>query len=138
MEREGQVVAGCQFQLFNWSVIFKVKKEPTVVAQWIFLPRLPLMLYQLNCLQILAIMFGKFLGIDNTTLYPTKARRAQICVEIDLLNELVKGFLLIIGQKHSVWQEVAYEKLLLYLKKNTLGKATLKQSIGLLRNFRKA
>lgn len=38
--REVRVVAGCQFRLFNWSIDFNVRKESSVVVQWIFLPRL--------------------------------------------------------------------------------------------------
>lgn len=37
--REVRVV-GCQFRLFNWSIDFNVRKESSVVVQWIFLPRL--------------------------------------------------------------------------------------------------
>lgn len=70
-------------QLVYWPIDFDVHKEPTTAAQWIFLPGLPLMLYRLDCLQVLATRFGKFLGIDNATLYRTSVTGAQIFVEID-------------------------------------------------------
>ncbi|KAI9169549.1 hypothetical protein LWI28_013929 [Acer negundo] len=82
--REGRVVAGCQFQIFNWSANFDVNKEPSIVPQWIFLPDLPLHLYRLNCLQSFATGFGRFLGTDNATLYCTRATWARMCVEVDL------------------------------------------------------
>lgn len=31
--REAWTVAGCQFHLFNWSVDFNFKKEPSTAAQ---------------------------------------------------------------------------------------------------------
>lgn len=43
--RERRVVAGCQFHLFNWTVVFYVKKESSIASQWIFLSGLPLLLY---------------------------------------------------------------------------------------------
>lgn len=108
--REGRVVFGCQFRLFSWTVDFDVKKEPSIVPQWIFLPRLPMHLYRLDCLQSFATRFGKFLGKDNATLYHTRATGARICVEVDLQDVMVDGFPIVVGQKHQIWQEVVYEK----------------------------
>lgn len=75
---EGRVAVGCQYRLFNWSMDFNVNKEPSVTTQWIFLPRLPLMMYRLDCLKILATRFVKFLGTDNATLFRTRAKGARI------------------------------------------------------------
>lgn len=44
-------------------------------------------MYRLDCLQILATWFGKFLGTDNATLYQTRSTGARICVEVDLLDK---------------------------------------------------
>lgn len=41
--------------------------------------------------QFLASRFGKFLGMDNTTLYRTRATRVRICVDVDLLEEPITG-----------------------------------------------
>lgn len=38
LAREGWMVAGCKFRLFNWSVDSDVKKNPSTVAQWISFP----------------------------------------------------------------------------------------------------
>lgn len=35
--REGRVVERCQFRLFNWLVDFDVKKDPSIIVQWLFL-----------------------------------------------------------------------------------------------------
>lgn len=78
------MVASCQFQLFNWTVDFDMHKELAIAPQWIFLPRLPLHLYWLDCLQILATRFGRFLCTDNATMYRTHATGARLCVEVDL------------------------------------------------------
>lgn len=64
--REIRVIVGCQFRLYNWFMNFDVNKEPSMVVQYIYLPGLSLMLYWLDCLKILALSFGKFLGTDNT------------------------------------------------------------------------
>lgn len=103
-------MGGCTFQLFIWTVDFDVKKEPSIASQWIFLLGLPLLLYRLDCLQTLASRFKKFLGMDNGTLYKTNATGARICVEVDLQEELVRGFPLMVGQKHHIQQDVVYEK----------------------------
>lgn len=96
--REGRFVAGCQFRLFNWSVDFDVNKEPSIAPQWIYLPGLPLHLYRMDCLQILASRFGRFLGMDNATLYSTRTTGARMCVEVDLQEEPVVGFHLVTGK----------------------------------------
>lgn len=43
--REERMVAGCNLRLFNWTDDFDVEKEPMTVAQWLFLPGLPLGCY---------------------------------------------------------------------------------------------
>lgn len=62
--RERRIVASCKLWLFN-SLDFDICKEPSIAAQWIFLPSLPLVLYRLDCLQILTTLFDKFLGTNN-------------------------------------------------------------------------
>ncbi|KAI9176278.1 hypothetical protein LWI28_000684 [Acer negundo] len=114
--REGRVVDGCQFRLFNWFANFDVNKEPSIVPQWIFLLDLPLHLYRLDCLQSFATRFGRFLGTDNATLYRTRATWARMCVEVDLQEEVVEGFPLVLEQ-NQVWQQVRYEKRVFYYNK---------------------
>ncbi|KAI9195370.1 hypothetical protein LWI28_014229 [Acer negundo] len=99
--REGKVVAGCQFQLFNWSANFDVNKEPSIVPQWIFLPDLRLHLYRQDCLQSFAARFGRFFGTDNAMLYCMRATGARMCVEVDLQEEVVEGFSLVVGQNQG-------------------------------------
>lgn len=85
--------------------------------QWIYLPGLPLHLYRMDCIQILATRFGRFLGTDNATLYRTKAIGARICVEVDLKEDPVKSFPSVVGQQNHVWQEVVYENRDFYCRK---------------------
>lgn len=108
--REGRVIDGCTFRLFRWTKNFDLKKEPSIAAQWIFLPSLPMHMYRVDCLSILATRFGRFLGTDNATLNKTRESGARICVEIDLLEEPVRSFLIVVSAHQKIWQEVRYEK----------------------------
>lgn len=62
--REGQIIEGCSFCIFRWTKDFDLHEEPSMAAQWIFLPGLPMHLYRRDCLQILASRFGRYLGTD--------------------------------------------------------------------------
>lgn len=75
------------------------------------------MMYCIDYFQMLAMRFAKFLGTGNAMLYQTRAVGARICVEVDLLTEPVKDFQLKLGQCHTVWQEVMYEKPISYCTK---------------------
>ncbi|XP_035546552.1 uncharacterized protein LOC118348611 [Juglans regia] len=114
--REGRVVAGVPFRLFNWSMGFDLEREPSIEEQWIFLPGLPLHLYRLDCLQSFATRFGNFLGTDNATVYRTRATGARLCVAVDLRDKQIKGFPVMFGS-HQIWQLVVYEKLGFYCNK---------------------
>lgn len=48
---------------------------------------------RLDVLQIITSRFGQFWGTDNEILYRTRAMGAQLCVEVDLLEELLRDFL---------------------------------------------
>ncbi|KAG6671289.1 hypothetical protein I3843_Q001900 [Carya illinoinensis] len=63
--REGQIIEGCGFRIFRWTKDFDLQEEPSMAAQWIFLPGLPMHLYRWDCLQILASRFGRYLGTDD-------------------------------------------------------------------------
>lgn len=85
--REGCMVAGCNFHLFNWTDDFDVQKESVTATQWLFLLGLPLIFYILDCFQVIAARFKKFLSTDNATIYKTRTTKARICVEVNLLEE---------------------------------------------------
>lgn len=87
------MVAGCSFLLFNWTKNFDVRKELVTVAQWLFLLELPLNFYHLGCFQVIAARFGKFLSIDNATIYKVRAIGARIYVKVNLLENLIIIFL---------------------------------------------
>ncbi|KAF5481437.1 hypothetical protein F2P56_002087 [Juglans regia] len=107
--REGQLIARSVFRLFRWTKDFDLRKESKLAPQWIFLPGLPLHMYRADFLQILATRFGRFLGIDNATLHRTRASGARMCVEIDLTDEPVQSFPIVMANK-KIWQEVRYER----------------------------
>lgn len=87
--REGRVVAGCAFHLFNWNIDLDVQKEPLIEAQWIFLPGLPLLFYRLDYLQI----FGNFLGTDNATIYQSRATGHIYASKLIYLKNQLRNFL---------------------------------------------
>ncbi|CAI9769655.1 unnamed protein product [Fraxinus pennsylvanica] len=114
--REGRFVAGASFRLFKWTPDFDLHRESSLAPQWLFLPGLPLHLYRQDCLRILASRFGRYLGTDHATLNRTRASGARICVEIDLLADVVECFPITVGST-TLWQCVQYEKLGFYCKK---------------------
>lgn len=63
---------------------FDLRKESMLASQWIFVLGLPLHMYHIDCLQILATRFGRYLGSDNATLNKTRASRARLSVEVEL------------------------------------------------------
>lgn len=100
--REGRSINGCVFCIFWWTKDFDVNKESSLAPQWIFLG-LSLHMYHTDCLQILATKFGRLLGIDNATINRTRASGAWICVEVDLNEELVQDFPIIISNSMKIW-----------------------------------
>ncbi|CAI9774664.1 unnamed protein product [Fraxinus pennsylvanica] len=111
--RERRSIAGSVFRLFKWTVDFDIYRESSTAPQWIFLPGLPLHLYRVDCLKILASRFGRYLGTDHETLNRTRATGARICVETDLRAEPVEGFPMRFPTR-TYSQEVKYEKLDFY------------------------
>lgn len=71
-----------------------------------FLPGFLLHLYRLNCLQILASQFGRFIGTGNATLNRTRAIGVRLCVKVDIQDEPIGGFPFIISLKNQLWQEL--------------------------------
>ncbi|KAJ0095449.1 hypothetical protein Patl1_15066 [Pistacia atlantica] len=69
-------------------------------------------LYRRDCLQILATQFGRFLGTNNATLNKMRAKAigARLCIEVNLKEEPIKGFPIVVSANRTIWQEVGYEK----------------------------
>lgn len=105
------------FRLFRWTKVFDLHAESSLAPQWIFLPGLPFHMYKTDCLQILAMRFGHYLGINNATLNKTRATRARLCVEVDLKEEPIKGFPIVVSTNRTIWQEAWYEKIGFYYTK---------------------
>ncbi|XP_042959294.1 uncharacterized protein LOC122294521 [Carya illinoinensis] len=115
--REGRTMEGLPFRLFKWTKDFDVQKESPLAPQWIFLPGLPMHLYRIDFLQIIATRFGRYLGTDNATLNHTRASGARIFVEVDLTMEPVKGFPMVVSPANCIWQEAKYERTGFYCSK---------------------
>lgn len=114
--REGRTLAGCYFHLFRWTKEFNLEKESSLALQWIFLPGLPLHLNRIDCLRIFATRFGRYLGTDNATINRSRAIGARICVEVDLNEEPVQGFPIVMAST-KLWQEARYERQGFYCSK---------------------
>lgn len=50
------------------------------------------------------------MGADNATLNRTKTTSAQICLEVDLKEELVQRFSIMLSVTRNICQEAKYEK----------------------------
>ncbi|KAG7970202.1 hypothetical protein I3843_07G070600 [Carya illinoinensis] len=87
--REGRLIAGSIFRLFRWTKDFDLRKEST---------------------------FVRFLGIDNATLHRTRASGARLCIEIDLTEEPMQHFPIVVVNR-KFWQEARYERPGFYCKK---------------------
>lgn len=111
---EGRMMEGYTFRLFKWTKDFDAQKESSLAPQWIFLPKLPMHLYRVDCLQILATRFGRYLGTEDATINRTRATGARICVEVDLLADPVQKFPIVVSPTKCIWQEAIYEKLGFY------------------------
>lgn len=70
----------------------------------------------LDCLQGIAAWLGRFLRIDNATIYRMHATRAEICMEGNSLKEQIKGLPLRIDRNFVRWQEVMHKKHGFYFK----------------------
>lgn len=74
-------------------------------------------LYGMDYLQILATRFGLYLGTDNATINKTRALRARMCVEVDLSEDTVQGFPIVVLANTKIWPEAKYEKYGFYCMK---------------------
>ncbi|XP_022889695.1 uncharacterized protein LOC111405160 [Olea europaea var. sylvestris] len=115
--REGRSLLGMKFRIFKRTPNFDLKREPSIATQWIFLPRLAMHLYRPDCLQMFATLFGRYMGTDHATLNRTRATGARMCVELNLMDTVVKGFPISVSSTKTIWQKVRYEKMGYYCKK---------------------
>lgn len=77
----------------HWYLLFdtsyrKVKR----LTVWIWIPNLPLELYNNRFLWRVGSMPGTMLKVDDTTSVHSRGSFARICVEVDLQRELVPSF----------------------------------------------
>lgn len=62
------------------------------------------------------LTFSTF-GAGHATLNRTRATGARMCVELDLLDEMIEELSVMISTTKNIWEEVGYEKMDYYCKK---------------------
>ncbi|XP_027166481.1 uncharacterized protein LOC113766495 [Coffea eugenioides] len=86
-------ILGSPMRVFKWTPSFHVDKELLLVPVWFSLPKLPMHLFDKQCLFQIVSCLGRPLFIDAATAALSRPSVARVCVEIDLLKEL----------PHRVW-----------------------------------
>ncbi|KAI3471323.1 hypothetical protein Pfo_027986 [Paulownia fortunei] len=103
-------VDGLPMRLFKWSPKFDPKLESAIVSMWIHLLELPVHLFDKPALKTVASLIGKPLWTDEATANKSRLNIAQICIEIDLREELKDSVYLGIGSRIFL-QKIIYENL---------------------------
>ena len=93
------VINGFPMWVFKWSIDFHVDRESSLVPVWFALRKLPVHLFHKVCLLLIVACLGWPLCVDATTALGLRPIVAWMCIEVDLLNELLVGLgsLLVIG-----------------------------------------
>lgn len=85
-------------------------------------------------LQIIATRFGCYIGTKNATINHTHASGVQICVEVDLNMEPMRGFPIVLSTIHCIWQLAKYEQPSFYcLKYSRQGHTSVVCRVGVKR-----
>ncbi|XP_077218301.1 uncharacterized protein LOC143852667 isoform X2 [Tasmannia lanceolata] len=118
-------INGHLIKVFKWTPQFRAGNgEPSTVAVWIALPRLPVVFFEEDVLFSIASLVGKPLAIDVPTKILSRTNVARICVEVNLLVEFPRRVWIGIGEG-GFWQRIYYEKLPSYcLNCNRQGHST--------------
>ena len=81
-------MVGCPMRVFKWSTSFHVDRESSLAPVWFNLAKLPVHLFDKQCLFQIVSCLGRPLFIDSATANLTRPSVARVCVEVDLLKEL--------------------------------------------------
>ncbi|XP_071909708.1 uncharacterized protein [Coffea arabica] len=101
-------------RVFKWSIDFHVDRERSIVPVWFSLPKLPVHLFQKECLFPIVSCLGRPLCVDAATAQGTRPTAARVCVEVDLLRELPTRVWIAFGDRIGFWQSLVAEHLLRY------------------------
>ncbi|XP_027171591.1 uncharacterized protein LOC113771176 [Coffea eugenioides] len=101
-------------KLFKWTPSFHVDREPSVVPVWVSLPKLPIHLFNRECLFQIVATLGVPLYVDAATAALSRPSVARVCVEVDLLKPLVSRVWIGNGGQEGFWQNLDIEHLPAY------------------------
>ncbi|XP_027184115.1 uncharacterized protein LOC113782422 [Coffea eugenioides] len=104
-------VFGSPMRVFKWTSFFHVDRESSPVLVWFGLPKLPVHLFEKQCLFQIVSCLGRPLFIDSATAAMTRPSVARVCIEVDLLKELPPRVWIQVGEGHGFWQPLIPENL---------------------------
>ena len=107
-------VQGRPMKLFKWTPSFHVDREPSVVPVWVSLPKLPIHLFNRECLFQIVATLGVPLYVDAATAALSRPSVARVCVEVDLLKPLVSRVWIGNGGQEGFWLNLDIEHLPAY------------------------
>ncbi|VFQ94189.1 unnamed protein product [Cuscuta campestris] len=106
-------------RLFRWTPDFDPEVETSLAPAWILFYDLPLHMFNFHALSLICKPLGKLLGVDKVTLAREKPHVARVCVEVDLLQPLLKEIFVgtseVVGNEDCGFvQSVVYERVPYY------------------------
>lgn len=79
----------------RWRPFFLQDAEvSSKVVVWLKIPKLPLELYNANCLKRIGSALGTLLKLDRATSIHSRGKFARMCVEVDLSQPLISHLLI--------------------------------------------
>ncbi|XP_027151979.1 uncharacterized protein LOC113752035 [Coffea eugenioides] len=97
-------IHGSVMRVFKWTTSFHIDKESSLTPVWFGLPKLPVHLFDKQCLFQIVSCLGRPLFIDTAIAALSRPSVARVCVEIDLLKELPSRIWIQLGDVHGFWQ----------------------------------
>ena len=102
---------GCSMRVFKWSSKFHVDRESSLVPVWFSLPKLPIHLFDKQCLFNIVSCLGTPLFVDSVTSSFSQPNVARVCVKVDLLKSLPARVWVDMGDGDGFWQPLNPENL---------------------------
>lgn len=104
-------------RVFRWSPKLHPEIESCRALVWIYLPNLPLFLFEKQFLFPIGHLVSSPLSLDIATANLSCPSMARMCIEVDLLKKLSKRIWFECGDEiPGYWQEIEYEQLPSYYK----------------------
>lgn len=103
-------------RIFKWSLFFYVDKESSIVPIWVFLPRLPIDLFQKDALFSIARLVGPLLRVVDATTKLCHPSVACVQIKLDILMDRLEKIWIQIGSRECFWQSIDYENIHSYCR----------------------